>query len=68
MDWADKIAQECTADVAGSADERRRISEALRVERERCAQVCESLIIPGHSVQEPSMRAAIDMIREPHYE
>ena len=37
-------------------------------ERARCARVCEMLIIPGHSLQAPSMRAAIDMIREPKFE
>jgi hypothetical protein len=37
-------------------------------ERDRCAKVCEALTIPGHSVQAPSMRAAIEMIREPKFE
>ncbi len=40
------------------------ITSAIAAEREACAKICESLTIPGHSVQAPSMAGAASMIRE----
>ena len=42
----------------------RGIEALIEAEREACAKVCEGLIIPGHSVQAPSMIEAARQIRE----
>lgn len=41
-----------------------RLEHEVAAERDACAAICEGLIIPGHSVQEPWMLRAANLIRK----